>query len=124
MCIVVWLQMLLSRSPARVFCIDYVDEFLSEMPGSGGKCVAACINERPDRVQYAARCLLLLTETGVLLPIAIELIHPDRMTQPQVVTPSDLPSLWRMAKAHFLVTDGSWHQFVSHWSVPCQCYPC
>lgn len=108
------MQEALSKPAPSLFCIDHVDIFLAEMPGTG-KSVAACINGQPDRVQYAARCLLHLSEAGILLPVAVELIHPDRPDQPRVITPNDHPGLWRLAKAHFLVADGSWHQFVSHW---------
>ena len=62
---------------------------------------------------YAPRCLLYQGKSGQLRPVAVELCLHDQ--PPRVVTPSDSPLLWRLAKTHFLSFDAAYHQLISHW---------
>ncbi|KAD6453921.1 hypothetical protein E3N88_08627 [Mikania micrantha] len=70
---------------------------------------------------YGSRTLMFLTPAGTLRPLAIELTRPPSDTKPQwkhVYTPSwDATGawLWKLAKAHVLAHDSTYHQLVSHW---------
>lgn len=70
---------------------------------------------------YGSRTLFFLTQAGTLRPLAIELTRPPIDGKPQwkeIFTPCwDATGLWlwRLAKAHVVAHDSSFHQLVSHW---------
>ncbi|GMN26503.1 hypothetical protein TIFTF001_001320 [Ficus carica] len=72
---------------------------------------------------YGSRTLFFLTQAGTLRPLAIELTRPPIDGKPQwkeIFTPCwDATGLWlwRLAKAHVVAHDSSFHQLVSHWQL-------
>ncbi len=58
--------------------------------------------------------LIACSDTGYLVPVAIELKSADN--QPYTVyTPNSPPSVWRLAKSVFASVDSVMHQLESHW---------
>ncbi|XP_051197667.1 lipoxygenase 2.3, chloroplastic [Lolium perenne] len=96
----------------RLFLLDYHDVFLPYVHK---------VRELPDTTLYGSRAIFFLTDEGTLTPLAIELTRPQSPTKPQwkrVFTHgSDATEkwLWKLAKAHVLTHDSTYHQLVSHW---------
>ncbi|KAK1604205.1 hypothetical protein QYE76_027878 [Lolium multiflorum] len=96
----------------RLFLLDYHDVFLPYVHK---------VRELPDTTLYGSRAVFFLTDEGTLTPLAIELTRPQSPTKPQwkrVFTHgSDATEkwLWKLAKAHVLTHDSTYHQLVSHW---------
>ncbi|KAM0045132.1 putative linoleate 13S-lipoxygenase [Helianthus debilis subsp. tardiflorus] len=95
----------------KLFMLDYHDLLLPYVNKT----------EAEGRTLYGSRTLMFLTPAGTLRPLAIELTRPPVDGKPQwkhVYTPAwDATGawLWKLAKAHVLAHDSSYHQLVSHW---------
>ncbi|XP_073226130.1 linoleate 13S-lipoxygenase 2-1, chloroplastic-like isoform X2 [Cicer arietinum] len=96
----------------KLFILDYHDFFLP---------LVEEVRKLEGTTLYGSRTLFFLTHDGTLRPLAIELTRPPMDGKPQwrqVFTPSWHSTavwLWRLAKAHVLAHDSSYHQLVSHW---------
>ncbi|KAK7277039.1 hypothetical protein RIF29_18188 [Crotalaria pallida] len=96
----------------KLFMIDYHDVYLPFLDE---------INALDDRNSYATRTILLLTPSGTLKPVAIELSLPPggpSSRSKQVVTPpvdATTNWMWQLAKAHVCANDAGVHQLVNHW---------
>ncbi|KAK4724445.1 hypothetical protein R3W88_027224 [Solanum pinnatisectum] len=96
----------------KLFILDYHDLLLPYVNK---------VNELKGTVLYGSRTLFFLTPNGTLRPLAIELTRPpvdDKPQWKQVYCPTWHATgawLWRIAKAHVLAHDSSYHQLVSHW---------
>ncbi|XP_030953245.1 linoleate 13S-lipoxygenase 2-1, chloroplastic-like isoform X1 [Quercus lobata] len=99
-------------SQKKLFIIDYHDLFLPYV---------SKVRQIEGTTLYGSRTLLFLTPDETLWPLAIELTRPPMDGKPQwkqVFTPcwdSTSVWLWRLAKAHVLAHESSYHQLVSHW---------
>ncbi|MFS8005707.1 putative linoleate 13S-lipoxygenase [Helianthus anomalus] len=95
----------------KLFMLDYHDLLLPYVNKT----------EAEGRTLYGSRTLMFLTPAGTLRPLAIELTRPPVDGKPQwkhVYTPAwDATGawLWKLAKAHVLAHDSSYHQLVSLW---------
>ncbi|KAJ0671342.1 putative linoleate 13S-lipoxygenase [Helianthus annuus] len=95
----------------KLFMLDYHDLLLPYVNKT----------EAEGRTLYGSRTLMFLTPAGTLRPLAIELTRPPVDGKPQwkhVYTPAwDATGawLWKLAKAHVIAHDSSYHQLVSHW---------
>ncbi|KAM3741062.1 hypothetical protein ACB098_08G147300 [Castanea mollissima] len=99
-------------SQKKLFIIDYHDLFLPYV---------SKVRQIEGTTLYGSRTLFFLTPDDTLWPLAIELTRPPMDGKPQwkqVFTPcwdSTSVWLWRLAKAHVLAHESSYHQLVSHW---------
>ncbi|KAL4612102.1 hypothetical protein ACB092_08G174300 [Castanea dentata] len=99
-------------SQKKLFIIDYHDLFSP---------YASKVRQIEGTTLYGSRTLLFLTPDGTLWPLAIELTRPPMDGKPQwkqVFTPcwdSTSVWLWRLAKAHVIAHESSYHQQVSRW---------
>ncbi|XP_057247595.1 LOW QUALITY PROTEIN: linoleate 13S-lipoxygenase 2-1, chloroplastic-like [Beta vulgaris subsp. vulgaris] len=99
----------------KLFIIDYHDAFLPYVNK---------VSEMEDRNLYGSRTLFIY-DGETLKPIAIELTRPpyfDGKIQhkqwKEVFVPRTSATrgwLWKLAKAHVLAHDSSYHQLISHW---------
>ncbi|XP_009391451.2 putative lipoxygenase 5 [Musa acuminata AAA Group] len=97
----------------KLFMLDFHDVYLPFLDR---------INAQDGRKAYGTRTIFLLTESGTLKPIAIELslppVRPGDARAKRVLTPpTDATSnwLWQLAKAHVCSNDAGVHQLVNHW---------
>ncbi|KAM4097016.1 hypothetical protein ACJW30_08G149200 [Castanea mollissima] len=99
-------------SQKKLFIIDYQDLFSPYV---------SKVRQIEGTTLYGSRTLLFLTPNGTLWPLAIELTRPPMDGKPQwkqVFTPcwdSTSVWLWRLAKAHVIAHESSYHQQVSRW---------
>lgn len=99
----------------KLFVLDYHDIFLPYV----GR-----INDLKTSATYASRTLLFLTSEGILNLLAIELTLPpttvggkktSRVFTPPSKDDSTKNWVWKLARAHVISNDASYHQVVSHW---------
>ncbi|KAJ3695564.1 hypothetical protein LUZ60_000941 [Juncus effusus] len=97
---------------SKLYIMDYHDVYLPFLDK---------INAQDGRKAYGTRTIFLLTESGTLKPIVIELSLPSTTDgcnrAKQVLTPpTDATStwLWQLAKAHVCSNDAGVHQLVNH----------
>ncbi|XWS12645.1 hypothetical protein CRYUN_Cryun37aG0107800 [Craigia yunnanensis] len=96
----------------KLFILDYHDVYLPFLNR---------INAHQSRKAYATRTIFLLTHTGSLKPIAIELSLPQKnhnVPSNRVLTPPvDATTcwLWQLGKAHVCSNDVGAHQLIQHW---------
>ncbi|XP_021773242.1 linoleate 13S-lipoxygenase 2-1, chloroplastic-like [Chenopodium quinoa] len=97
----------------RLFIIDYHDVFMK---------YAARVSEISGRFLYGSRTLFINDEGNTLKPVAIELSRPAIKDFPEPYRKVFMPRneatkgwLWKLAKAHVLAHDSSYHQLISHW---------
>ncbi|XP_062083944.1 linoleate 13S-lipoxygenase 2-1, chloroplastic-like [Humulus lupulus] len=103
-----------AKREKKLYMLDYHDILLPYV---------SKVRKLQDRTLYGSRTLFFLTPHGTLMPLAIELTRPQMDGKPQwkeVFTPNDTwrstdTWLWRLAKAHVLAHDCTYHQLVSHW---------
>ncbi|KMT10554.1 hypothetical protein BVRB_5g116770 [Beta vulgaris subsp. vulgaris] len=95
----------------RLFIIDYHDAYLPYVEN---------VSKIEGRNLYGSRTLFIYDDE-TLKPLAIELTRPPYDKNPQwkrVFKPRSNATdgwLWKLAKAHVLAHDSSYHQLISHW---------
>ncbi|KAJ7945523.1 Lipoxygenase [Quillaja saponaria] len=96
----------------RLFILDFHDMLLPFIKK---------INSLPGRKAYASRTVLFYSQSGILLPIAIELSLSPAPSSPRnkrVYThghDATMHWIWKLAKAHACSNDAGIHQLVNHW---------
>ena len=69
----------------------------------------------PEAVAYSAPTALFFAgEDGRLRPLAIRLFPADHAGPNGAIGPHTGPSSWALAKAHFQMADGAYHEAISH----------
>lgn len=99
----------------KLFTLDYHDIYLPYVTR---------INAQKLGLMYATRTVLFLGKDGTLAPLAIELTLPPTKAGENKISrvftapkpdQSEKDQLWKLAKAHVLSNDSSYHEVISHW---------